>query len=485
MKKMKRQFAMTIAAILLLSALMVPSVMSGNEDISTTIANDIDMSKVPIGIAATGDLVGKIAFASNRDGDNEIFVMDANGTNVVQLTSNSQLSCPDADGDGVCDAVDNCPDDPGPAWNCGCPCLGGGVGDVVFIMDTSGSMDDEFSALCSKIETVISDLQSQGINITYKIVGITKNRPCTSDYVKKMVSNPLSNHQEDWGPATQDIAEKYSWRAGATRIIIPMSDEGPDSGCPITSDDQTSITNAIASAKANNVRVSPVICSKTSECTDAEHNTMVSLAQDLASSTGGTQFTSADPGSDLADGIRNLLGRGVCDRDGDGVPDGCDPYPDDPGLCGDEDADGIDDCAKNCPCEPCVSISVEVSTNKNSYTPGDVFVYNVSVKNNQISKGAEKSRIAISYGLIDPTPKTFIIGTRMPDISLSDAYNFSGDFIVPDDVYSGKYIFFAAASDLETGCSGIDAEPYSIRLTRISKASIEEAWKNWLEIVDN
>lgn len=491
---MRNQCEVVIVTILLLSALMVPSVISGNEDISTSIANDIDVSKVPIGIAATGDLVGKIAFTSNRDGNDEIFVMDADGTNVVQLTDNGasdtdpdgycQLSCPDADGDGVCDAVDNCPDDPGPAWNCGCPCPGGGVGDVVFIMDTSGSMDDEFNALCSKIETVISDLQSQGINITYKIVGITKNRRCTSDYVKKMVSNPISNHQEDWGPATQDIAEKYSWRAGATRIIIPLSDEGPDNGYPITSDDLTSITNAKASAKANDVRVSPIICSKSSGCTDAEHNTMVSLAQDLASGTGGTPFTSSDPGADLADGIRNLLGRGVCDRDGDGVPDGCDPYPDDYCRCGDHDGDGIDDCAKNCPCEPCVSIKVEVSINKNSYTPGDVFVYNVSVMNNQISKGAEKSRIAISYGLIDPTPKTFIIGTRMPDISLSDAYNFSGDFIVPDDVYSGKYLFFAAASDLETGCSGIDAEPYSIRLTRISKASIEEAWKNWLEIVE-
>ncbi|RLG29621.1 hypothetical protein DRN97_11600, partial [Methanosarcinales archaeon] len=73
-----------------------------------------------------------------------------------------------------------------------------------------------------------------------------------------MVTNPISDHQEDWGPATQDIAEEYSWRAGATRIIILMSDEGPDDGCPITSDDHTSITNAIASAKANDVRVSPV-----------------------------------------------------------------------------------------------------------------------------------------------------------------------------------------------------------------------------------
>ena len=51
-------------------------------------------------------------------------------------------------------------------------------------------------------------------------------------------------------------------------------------------------------------------------------------------------------------------------------------------------------------------------------------------------KGTKKSRIAISYGLIDPTPKTIIIGTRMPDIYLNDAYNFSGDFKVPDGVYS-------------------------------------------------
>jgi len=73
----------------------------------------------------------------------------------------------------------------------------------------------------------------------------------------------------------------------------------------------------------------------------------------------------------------------------------------------------------------------------------------------------------------------------MPDIYLNDTYNFSGDFIVPDDVYSGNYVFFAAAIDTDTGCSGIDAEPYSVKLTRISKASKEESWKNWLEIVEN
>jgi hypothetical protein len=36
------------------------------------------------------------------------------------------------------------------------------------------------------------------------------------------------------------------------------------------------------------------------------------------------------------------------DTDGDGVPDGTDPFPDDPNLCGDADGDGCDDCAPEC-----------------------------------------------------------------------------------------------------------------------------------------
>lgn len=36
----------------------------------------------------TGDLVDKIAFVSDRDSDFEIYVMDADGTNVAQLTNN-------------------------------------------------------------------------------------------------------------------------------------------------------------------------------------------------------------------------------------------------------------------------------------------------------------------------------------------------------------------------------------------------------------
>ena len=115
---MKKDFAIVImTAIMLLSVLMVPPVMSGvgNENatnvnktddnsiaeqvcgypsmvdriISGAIANETNVSKreLPISIAATGDFVGRIAFTSNREGNNEIYVM--NETNVTQLTYNT------------------------------------------------------------------------------------------------------------------------------------------------------------------------------------------------------------------------------------------------------------------------------------------------------------------------------------------------------------------------------------------------------------
>jgi uncharacterized repeat protein (TIGR01451 family) len=142
-------------------------------------------------------------------------------------------------------------------------------------------------------------------------------------------------------------------------------------------------------------------------------------------------------------------------------------------------------CGGPTPCIPCVSIEVDVSINKNSYTFGDIFNYTVSVTNNQAYKPG-KSRIAITYGLIDPTPKTITIGTHMPDIYLNDAYSFSADFMVPYDVYSGNYVFFASAFDMETGCCGCNAVPYSVERLPwgISATSKEESSEPWLEIVE-
>jgi hypothetical protein len=201
-------------------------------------------------------------------GENGMYLTDCD---IAPNTGHGEImACPDADGDGVCDADDHCPNDQGPDWNCGCPCIGGGDGDVV----------------------------------------------CTSNYVTNMVTSPISDHSEDWGPATEDIATKYQWRTGATRIIIPMSDEAPEDGdgCNDPGDDRDSITSAIAACNANSVIASPVMCSGQSACGEA-------LGQALASGTGGTMFKSTDPSSDLINGIKDLISHSVCDFDGDGTPD--------------------------------------------------------------------------------------------------------------------------------------------------------------------
>jgi hypothetical protein len=118
---MKKEFAVAMVAIILMPALIVPIVMSGDVNTANlskadgdgsakylfdkegmiisstiTIANKPNVSVLehPVDIASTTDikstsnLVGKIVFDSDRDGDREIYVMNADGTNAAQLTSN-------------------------------------------------------------------------------------------------------------------------------------------------------------------------------------------------------------------------------------------------------------------------------------------------------------------------------------------------------------------------------------------------------------
>lgn len=178
--------------------------------------------------------------------------------------------------------------------------------DLVFAMDTSGSMDDEFSALCSTIADVVQELQSQGIDLTYRILGIFAQHQCATETVPDYVPGGLVDHEEDWGPATSDLANDYPWAPGAVRMIVPISDEGPENGenCDDPGSDRDSITQAIADARKANVRVSPIIGTGYSTC-------VVTLAQALADDTGGRTFLSTNPGADIAGGLIELIGGAV------------------------------------------------------------------------------------------------------------------------------------------------------------------------------
>ena len=193
--------------------------------------------------------------------------------------------------------------------------------DLVFLMDTSGSMDDEAAALCATVEQVITDLAAIGISAAPRALGITEEPggafSCLSGDVATMFcsSEPCSTGEcpfpdslsafESWGPATAIVAERYNWTPDAVRIIIPMGDEGPcngdePDGCNDPGDDRAAIELAIASANQHGVIVSPITGTGAGDCTKT-------LASDLARATGGTTFSVTQAGAQLYTAIIDVI----------------------------------------------------------------------------------------------------------------------------------------------------------------------------------
>ena len=250
----------------------------------------------------------------------------------------------DQDGDGIPDDIDHCPTQPGPAENCGCP-LTGNV-DIVFVFDTSGSMYDEGTSLCSVVDTVVQNIQDDGFTVVYNVWAIysswsSYSFPCITTSVMNEFTGEVSNHLEDWGPATSDISTMYPWEPGYTRVIIPLSDECPENGNGCDANDTAAITQAISDANANNVKVFPIVGSPWNP-------SVVTHAENLATGTGGTALESTGTPEDMANVISTVITGAIVDRDGDGWADGCDNCPDTPNQDqADSDGDGIGDA-----CEP-------------------------------------------------------------------------------------------------------------------------------------
>ncbi len=187
--------------------------------------------------------------------------------------------------------------------------------EIVFVMDTSGSMRDEAAALCAGISDLGAELGELGFEITPILLGIT-DAPgdafsCLFDSVIAQfgdtVPGPLqdcpfpngSSPEESWGPATAIVADRFPWTPGVTRIIVPISDEGPcngsrPEGCNDPGDDRSSIDNAIAVANApdNHVIVSPIAGTNADAC-------VVSLGTAIATATGGRLYQTKDPKMDF------------------------------------------------------------------------------------------------------------------------------------------------------------------------------------------
>ncbi len=245
-------------------------------------------------------------------------VCDGNGV----CQAGSPLVCDDGNacnGLELCDSIGGC--QAGVPTNC--PPV-----DVVFVMDTSGSMQNEGEALCSKITGVVADLATQGVVVDATILAIHPNSTsnlfsCQSsgDTVTALfgdavpgdpdgcpgdlTGNNSTEKDENWGPATAIVAERFPWTFGATRVIVPISDEGAclgssGNGCNDPGSDRDAVTNAINTAIAFDVVVSPITGDGSSGC-------VIGLAQDLAAGTGGIAFASTNPSSDISGAIAALI----------------------------------------------------------------------------------------------------------------------------------------------------------------------------------
>ncbi len=277
---------------------------------------------------------------------------------------------PDCNENGIDDAIDisegtstDCDENGVPDECSDCPPV-----DIVFVMDTSGSMDGEAAALCASIAQVTADLTALGLTVSSSFLGITEtpggDYACLTDNVLNMLGAPVPgslpccpnlDHYEDWGPATAIVAARFPWTPNAIRVIVPLSDEGAENGngCADPGNDRDAITNAIAGANTNDVIVSPITGSGSSAC-------VLTLATDLAAGTGGITFASANPG-DLPGAIEALVlaaCESVSDCNDNGIADLCEEdcnenfIPDDCELNSETDADGngiLDEC------DPCLT----------------------------------------------------------------------------------------------------------------------------------
>ena len=118
----------------------------------------------------------------------------------------------------------------------------------------------------------------------------------------------MLNDNEDWAPATSVAAENKAWLAGAIRMIVPISDEGPENGggefsCDAA--DTASIDNAIAVAQRNGVIVSPIVA-KPGGGIDP-NSCILAEAGRLASATGGSVQQSTDASLDIPQSIVNTI----------------------------------------------------------------------------------------------------------------------------------------------------------------------------------
>lgn len=134
--------------------------------------------------------------------------------------------------------------------------------DIVFAIDTSGSMTDDIASIGLRAAEAIRNLDCPEIDcyVRARFFGITGTSGTTfnesvSGYVTALGETPISNNSEDNAPAVTDLVNHYQWNNDAVagqnyfRAIVTIGDEGTENGQPVDSLDYAAALVANTAAR--------------------------------------------------------------------------------------------------------------------------------------------------------------------------------------------------------------------------------------------
>lgn len=225
-----------------------------------------------------------------------------------------------------------------------------GVEDIhlVFTVDTSGSMDSEWSSLCNAIFRIEPYIDALDVDLTIETFsqGACRGTCCDRNLVADPfgLTPPSTNNGEDLCPATGDISRRDSgsateyvsersdrlgqpmsskWVPDSLKIIVPISDEAPNNGDywsdPGAGDDvicSNGSNGGFDYAAANDVIVYPLYA-------EADPGRLGNLL--TASGAEGEVITyngtTAMTDEEMVCHIKKIIAKALCDADLDGAMD--------------------------------------------------------------------------------------------------------------------------------------------------------------------
>lgn len=110
--------------------------------------------------------------------------------------------------------------------------------DLVYIIDSSESMQNEWQSFCSKKTALDSELLARNTSLSSKVYSLGEQKDCAQGVAQwgdETPPGPENNLSEAWGPALEDIARSHNWRLGAKRIALVFTDtiaSGKDQNSP-------------------------------------------------------------------------------------------------------------------------------------------------------------------------------------------------------------------------------------------------------------